>query len=142
MPTWTWRRSLPSSPRSYWRLPAAAPTPPLITAGDNPQRVRSEAAWSMLCGVSPVPASSGRTDRHRLNRGGDRQANRALYVIAINRMRVDAATREYAERRRAQGLSSRDIIRCLKRYLARRLYTIILECLRVRPAPSPTLAGI
>jgi transposase len=69
----------------------------LITAGDNPQRVRSEAAWSMLCGVSPVPASSGRTDRHRLNRGGDRQANRALYVIAINRMRVDPATRGYAD---------------------------------------------
>ncbi len=114
----------------------------LITAGDNPQRVRSEAAWSMLCGVSPVPASSGRTNRHRLNRGGDRQANRALYMIAINRMRVDPATREYAERRRAQGLSTRDIVRCLKRYLARRLYTIILNCLRIRPAPSPALAGV
>ncbi len=114
----------------------------LITAGDNPARVRSEAGWSMLCGVSPVPASSGRTDRHRLNRSGDRQANRALYVIAINRMRVDPATREYVERRRAQGLSNRDILRCLKRYLARRIYTIILDCLRVRPAPSPALAGI
>ena len=114
----------------------------LITAGDNPQRVRSEAAWSMLCGVSPVPASSGRTDRHRLNRSGDRQANRALYVIALNRMRVDPATREYAERRRAQGLSNRDIVRCLKRYLARRIYLIILDCLRIRPAPSPALAGV
>ena len=73
---------------------------------------------------------------------GDRQANRALYVIALNRMRIDPVTRAYAERRRAQGLSNRDIIRCLKRYLARRLYTINLNRLRIRPAPSPALAGV
>jgi transposase len=69
-------------------------------------------------------------------------SGRALHVIAINRMRIDPATRAYAERRHAQGLSNRDIIRCLKRYLARRLYTIILNCLRIRPAPSPALAGV
>lgn len=113
----------------------------LITAGDNPERLRSEAAWSMLCGASPIPASSGRTQRHRLNRGGDSHANRALYVIALNRMRVDPETREYAERRRAQGLSNRDIVRCVKRYLARRTYTVILACLRIRPAPSPAIVG-
>jgi transposase len=94
----------------------------LITAGDNPQRLRSEAAFAALCGVSPIPASSGQTHRHRLNRGGDRQANRALHVIAIARLRTDPATRAYRDRRAAQQLSNRDITRCLKRYLAREVY--------------------
>jgi transposase len=72
--------------------------------------------------VSPVPASSGRTKRHRLNRGGDRQANRALYMVAITRMGHDANTRAYVARRTAEGLSTKEIIHCLKRYLARELY--------------------
>ena len=97
----------------------------LVTAGDNPARLRSEAAFSMLCGASPVEASSGRTVRRRLNRGGDRQANAALYRIVIVRMRHHAATRAYVERHTAQGLSKPEIIRCLKRYVARDIYTIL-----------------
>lgn len=91
----------------------------LVAAGDNPERLRSEAAFAMLCGAAPVEASSGKTIRHRLNRGGDRQANAALYRIVLVRMRYDAPTRAYVERRTAQGLSKAEIIRCLKRYGAR-----------------------
>ena len=91
----------------------------LVTAGDNPGRVRSEAAWAMLCGVAPLPASSGKTDRHRLNRGGDRQANRALHMIAISRLRTDERTRAFAQRKLASGKSKLDAIRCIKRYIAR-----------------------
>jgi transposase len=87
----------------------------LVTAGDNPHRPRSEAAFAMLCGAAPLPASSGRTDRHRLNRGGDRQANRALYRIVLCRLRWDPRARDYAARRTTQGLSRPEIIRCLKR---------------------------
>lgn len=94
----------------------------LITAGDNPERLHSEAAFAHLCGASPIPASSGRTDRHRLNRGGDRQANRALYIVAIVRMAHDQRTRDYVIRRTAEGLSKKDIIRCLKRAIAREVY--------------------
>jgi transposase len=94
----------------------------LVTAGDNPDRLRSEAAFAHLCGVAPIPASSGRTDRHRLNRGGDRQANAALYRIVLCRLRWDARTRAYMERRTKQGLSKSEIIRCLKRYIAREVY--------------------
>jgi transposase len=94
----------------------------LITAGDNPERLRSEAAFAALCGVSPVPASSGRTRRHRLNRGADRQANRALQVIAVARLRTDPETRAYHDRRAAEQLSDREITRCLKRYIARQIY--------------------
>ena len=94
----------------------------LVSAGDNPARLRSEASFARLCGVAPIPASSGRTDRHRLHRGGDRDANRALYVVAITRLAHCPRTRAYAQRRREQGLSNRDIIRCLKRYIARDLY--------------------
>lgn len=94
----------------------------LITTGDNPDRLRSEAAFARLCGVSPIPASSGRTDRHRLNRGGDRQANRALYMVAIVRMAHDQRTRDYVGRRTAEGLAKKDIIRCLKRAIAREVY--------------------
>ena len=97
----------------------------LVAAGDNPDRLRSEAAFSMLCGSSPVEASSGKTVRHRLNRGGDRQANAALYRIVIVRMRFHAPTRAYVERRTAQGLSKPEIIRCLKRYVAREVYGIL-----------------
>jgi transposase len=94
----------------------------LVTAGDNPQRLRSEAAFAHLCGTAPIPASSGRTDRHRLNRGGDRRANNALWRIALVRMRCHPPTRAYVERRTKQGLSKLDIMRCLKRYIAREVY--------------------
>jgi transposase len=94
----------------------------LSTCGDNPDRLHSDAAFASLCGVSPVPASSGKTRRHRLNRGGDRQTNRALYMIVITRMGHDTRTRAYVRRRTADGLSTKEIIRCLKRYVAREIY--------------------
>jgi transposase len=97
----------------------------LVTAGDNPDRMRSEAAFAMLCGVAPLPASSGKTQRHRLNRGGDRDANSALHLAVITRMRIDERTKTYVARRTAEGLSKREIIRCLKRYLARELYYLL-----------------
>jgi transposase len=97
----------------------------LVTAGDNPHRLRSEAAFAMLCGAAPLPASSGRTHRHRLNRGGDRHANAALYRITICRLRWDPRTRAYAQRRTTEGLSKTEIIRCLKRYIARDVYTAL-----------------
>jgi transposase len=106
-------------------LPGAGPETAaqlLVTAGDNPGRLHSEAAFAALCGASPVPASSGKTRRHRLNRGGDRQANRALHVIAISRLTHCPATRAYRDRRAAQQLTPREITRCLKRYIAREIY--------------------
>lgn len=102
----------------------------LITAGDNPTRLRNEAALAALCGVSPLQASSGKTNRHRLNRGGDRQANNALWTIALVRMRGDARTREYVARRTGEGLSKKEIFRCLKRYIVRELYPLILADLK------------
>jgi transposase len=97
----------------------------LVTAGDNPDRLHSEAAFAMLCGVAPLPASSGRTNRHRLNRGGDRQANTALYRITLCRLRWDPCTRAYIERRTKEGMSKKEIIRCLKRYIAREIYQLL-----------------
>ena len=97
----------------------------LVTAGENADRLRSEAAFAMLCGAAPLPASSGRTNRHRLNRGGDRQANAALYRIVLCRLRWDERTRAYAARRTADGLSKPEIIRCLKRYIAREIYKLL-----------------
>ena len=98
----------------------------LATAGDNPQRVHSEAAFAHLCGAAPIPASSGKiTSRHRLNRGGDRAANAALYRIVLCRLRWDPATRHYVQRRTAQGRTKPEIIRCLKRYVAREVYNAI-----------------
>ena len=97
----------------------------LVTAGEDPDRITSEAAFAMLCGAAPLPASSGRTHRHRLNRGGDRQANAALYRIVLTRLRHDPATRAYAQRRTAEGKSKKEIIRCLKRYVAREVYRIL-----------------
>ena len=85
----------------------------LTSAGDNPNRINSEAAFAHLRGVAPIPASSGRTRRHRLNRGGDRSANNALYVVVLGRMRHDARTRAYVERRTHEGLAKPEIIRCL-----------------------------
>jgi len=98
----------------------------MIVAGDNPQRVRSEAAFAKLCGACPIPASSGVTNRHRLFRGGHRQANAALYRIVIVRMRWHQPTIDYVTRRTTQGLSKKDIIRCLKRYVAREIYNALI----------------
>ena len=105
----------------------------LITAGDNPDRLHSEASFAALCGVNPVNASSGKTTRRRLNRGGDRQANAALYRITLSRLRWDARTGDYLARRIAEGKSRREVIRCLKRYIAREIYQIISE-----PRPDAT----
>jgi len=99
----------------------------LLTAGDNPERLRSEASFAALCGVSPVPASSGKTIRHRLNRGGDRAANSALHIIAIGRLRTDPKTKAYVAKRIAEGHSKLDAIRALKRYLAREVFTLIAQ---------------
>ena len=97
----------------------------LVAAGSNPDRLHSEAAFASLCGVSPVPASSGKTNRHRLNRGGDRQANAALYRIVVVRLRYELRTQAYMCRRTAEGMSKIEVIRCLKRYVAREVYSII-----------------
>jgi transposase len=94
----------------------------LVAAGDNPERIRSEAAFANLCGVAPLPASSGKTTRYRLNRGGNRQANHALWRVVFTRMGNDARTRAYVERRTKEGLSKPEIMRVLKRYVAREVY--------------------
>jgi transposase len=94
----------------------------LVTAGDNPARLRTEASFAALCGASPVDASSGKQRRHRLNRGGDRQANSALWRIVFTRMATDPRTIAYVARRTTEGKTTREIIRCLKRYVAREVY--------------------
>ena len=99
----------------------------LLTAGDNPERLRSEASFAALCGVSPVPASSGKVVRHRLNRGGDRAANSALHIIAIGRLRTDPKTKDDVAKRIAEGHSKLDAIRALKRYIAREVFTLIRD---------------
>ena len=98
----------------------------LVCAGQNIGRLRSEAAFAALCGASPLPVATGRTDRHRLNYGGDRDANRALHMIAVCRLRYCQRTRAYADRRTAEGKTKTEIIRCLKRYIARELYHTLL----------------
>lgn len=107
----------------------------LITAGDNAERLRNEGSYAALCGVSPVEASSGKTRRRRLNRGGDRQANAALYRIALSRLRWDPRTQNYLQRRLLEGKTRREIIRCIKRYIAREMFTLIT------PPGLPTRAG-
>jgi transposase len=94
----------------------------LVAAGDNPERLRNEATFAHLCGAAPIDASSGKHERHRLNRGGDRQANCALWRIVLTRMTCDPRTRGYIERRMKQGLTKKEAIRCLKRYIAREVY--------------------
>jgi transposase len=94
----------------------------VLTAWSHPGRCRDDAAFAMLAGAAPIPASSGKTVRYRLNRSGDRQLNRALHTIAMSRLKTDPATRAYAERRRTEGRTDREIKRCLKRYIARQLY--------------------
>lgn len=105
----------------------------VYAAWSHPGRVRDEAAFASLAGVSPIPASSGNTSRHRLNRGGDRRLNRALHMATVTRLVHDVETRAYVEKRRAEGLTNREIRRCLKRYLARHLYRT-LNALHVEPA--------
>ena len=97
----------------------------LVAAGSNPQRLHSESAFASLCGVNPIPASSGRTNRHRLNRGGHRQANAALHRIVIVRLRHDERTRAYMRRRTSEGMSKKEVIRCLKRYVAREVFSTL-----------------
>jgi transposase len=97
----------------------------LVTAGDNPERLRSEAAFAHLCGASPLDASSGKNERHRLNRSGDRQANSALWHIVITRMVYDPRTSEYLARRRTEGLTKKEAVRCLKRYVAREVFSLL-----------------
>lgn len=98
----------------------------LVTVGDNTDRIRNEAAFAKLCGVAPKPASSGKTNgRHRLNRGGDRAANSSLYIVTLVRLRHHQPTRDYVARRTAEGLSKREIIRCLKRYIAREVFAAL-----------------
>ena len=101
-------------------------------AGLNPGRLRSEASFAAICGACPIPASSGKTVRHRLNRGGDRQANSALHEIARQRVMRDPETAEYAERARARGKSDREVMRCLKRYVAREAYRALMRPHEVR----------
>jgi transposase len=99
----------------------------LVTAGDNPERLRSESSFAHLCGVAPIPASSGKTVRHRLNRGGDRHANEALYRIVLTRLSCEPRTQAYAARRVSEGLTKPELMRCLKRYVAREVYRCLLE---------------
>ena len=103
----------------------------LVTAGDNPERLRSEAAFAALCGASPIPASSGKTPRHRLNRGGDRQANAALHRIALVRMLHEQRTRDYVTKKRSEGRSNKEILRCLKRAIARDVFTLLTKPVNV-----------
>ena len=126
-PGWTprWRNSSRhAAPAGSWPSGAWPPgrRPLLVTAGDNPGRVRNEASFAALCGASPVDASSGKQLRHRLNRGGDRQANSALWTIAMTRLAHDPRTQAYAARRTTEGKTTKEIIRCLKRYIAREIY--------------------
>ena len=99
----------------------------LVAAGDNPERLRNEASFAALCGVSPIEASSGKNSRHRLNRGGNRQANNALWRIAMSRVQTDPRTKEYVARKRSEGRTPRHILRCLKRFIARELYRILTD---------------
>ncbi|MDP9488457.1 MAG: IS110 family transposase [Actinomycetota bacterium] len=99
----------------------------LVAVGQDPRRLRSEAAFAHMCGVAPIPASSGKVVRYRLNRRGNRDANRALHVVAAERMSRDERTRAYMARRTAEGKSKRETMRCLKRYIARELYKILVS---------------
>jgi transposase len=108
----------------------------LVAAGDNPERLSSEGSFAALCGASPVDASSGRQHRHRLNRGSNREANRALWVIAIVRMASDPSTQSYVQRRTQEGLSKKEILRCLKLYIAGQLYRLL-----VSPIAGPVRAS-
>lgn len=107
-----------------------------VTAGGNPKRIRSEAAFASLCGVAPIPASSGKTNRHRVNHGGDRRGNKALHRIALVRMRHDSCTQAYVQRRLGEGKTKKDVLRCLKRTIAREVYKAL-----IRPQVMDTTAA-
>lgn len=112
-------------------------------AGLNPGRLRSEASFAAICGACPIPASSGKTVRHRLNRGGDRQANSALHEIARQRVMRDPETAEYAERARGRGKSDREVMRCLKRYVAREAYRALMRPHEIRrPEDASELVAV
>lgn len=123
------KRAAPSLLEQYGVGPYVAATL-LVTAGDNPERLKSEASFAALCGVSPKEASSGKTIRHRLNRGGSREANNALWTVSLIRMRSDPRTQKYVERRTIEGRSTKEIQRCLKRYIAREVFPVILRDLK------------
>ena len=110
----------------------------LVTAGDNTDRIRSEAAFAKMCGVCPIPTGSGETSgRHRLNRGGNRQANAALYRVVIVRIRWHPPTITYVQRRTVEGLSKKEIIRCLKRYVDREIYHLLPQpATSTKPTPE------
>lgn len=128
----------PIATRGSWRPQGAvAAAEILIVFGENPERIRSEAAFAKLCGTCPIPASSGLTNKHRLYRGGHRQANAALYRTVIVRMRFHQPTIDYVARRTAEGFSKKDIIRCLKRFLAREAYQRVMTDHRVRQGIAP-----
>jgi transposase len=109
----------------------------LVTAGQNIERLRGDGSFAALTDASPIPASSGRTNRHRLNNGGHRDANRALHMIAVCRLRYCERTRAYAARRSAQGKTKPEIIRCLKRYIAREIYHALSADLADLAATNP-----
>ena len=109
----------------------------LVAAGDNPGRMKSEKSFAALCGSSPVQASSGQTIRHRLNRGGNRKANNALWRIATTRIKNDARTQAYVTKREAEGKNPKEIIRCLKRHIAREIYRLLTN-----PPPTPDCARL
>jgi transposase len=113
----------------------------LITAGQNIERLRGESSFAALCGASPIPASSGKTNRYRLNRGGDRQANRALHLICVVRMQYCPRTRAYVQRRTREGKTKPEIMRCLKRYIAREVYNTLRADLTL-PQPKPRQRAI
>lgn len=119
----------------------------VLAAGSNPERMRGEAAFSMLCGTSPIPASSGKTSRHRLNRGGDRQANRAIHEIARARMSRDERTQSYIARKMSGGMSKREAVRCLCRYIAREVFKLMtgpqeMPCDQAGLAPRRKALGV
>lgn len=114
----------------------------LVLAGDNPERLKSEASFASLCGVSPVEASSGKVVRHRLNRSGNRDANRALHMVCVVRMGSDRRTKAYVARRLAEGKSKWEIMRCLKRYIAREAYRVLLSSVAVKTSPIGTTSRV
>ncbi len=114
----------------------------LVAVGENPERMRSEGSFAMMCGVSPIPASSGKTRRHRLNRGGNRSANSVLYLIVLTRMRTDPRTQRYVERRTEEGLSKGEVMRCLKRYVARCIYRALTSGVGAASATASSDATI
>jgi transposase len=127
-PTWpSCASSLKQRFQNCWSLPGVGPVVAgtILLAWSHPGRVRSEAAFAALAGTSPIPASSGNTIRYRLNRGGDRQLNRVLTTIVLVRMRRDQATRDYLARLRAEGRTTKEIVRILKRYIARQVFRLL-----------------